>query len=343
MPILGAIFILGFLVFFHELGHFLLARKAGIVVEGFSIGFGPALLKWQGKETLYSIKLIPLGGSCQMKGEDLEDTSEGSFYAASVGGRFLAVLAGPIFNISLGLILGIILVLMNGYQKPMIHTVREQTPAYEAGMKVGDEIIEISGTKIHNPAYVSILTNQLEGKEVSYKVRRDERILTFNITPAYDKELSYYYIGVSVGQLEKANLPTAIKEGFFEVITLMDLTFRGIGSLLTGKVPIQSVSGPVGIIGSVSTTLASQSNSGGRILLTTIFKISMLISVNLGLMNLIPFPGLDGARLIFLMIEGLFKKPISRKVEGYVHMGGMIILFTFMIFIIFKDIFQLFR
>ena len=344
MGIVIAILILGFLIFFHELGHFLLARKSGIIVEGFSIGFGPSLIKWKKGDTEYSLKLIPLGGACMMRGEDGEEAEKGTFNGANIWGRIATVAAGPIFNLVLGFGIAYLLICLNGYQKPVIQELVPNMPAIESELKVGDKIISINNKKIHLAKEVSLYTTLHPKRELELVVERGEgEYHTISIVPVANTQTGGYSIGIVIGEQGKANPLNAFSYALYEMGYWVDITFGSLKLLVTGGASVKNMTGPIGIVGMIDKQIQEATPSGMKVIIMSILGTSMFISINLGLMNLLPIPALDGGRLIFLLIEAALGRPLHRKIEGYVHTVGMVILFSFMIFVIFQDVIRMIR
>ncbi len=343
MGIILAILIFSFIVFFHELGHFLLAKKNGIDVDEFAIGMGPVLYSREYRGTRYAVRLFPIGGFCAM-GEDEEATdSPNNFNNKSVWARISVIAAGPVFNFILAFIAAVILTAMAGYDKPVADSVEEGYPAAEAGIQDGDTIIRIGGKRMHIFREI-LIYNQFhqdgEPVEVTYLHNGDKKTVT--LVPKMDEELGYYRLGISRPANTKANVLTALQYGAYEVKYWIDTTLASLKMLVTGQVGIDQLSGPVGIATMIDETIEETKPYGLPTVVINMINFAVLLSVNLGVMNLLPLPALDGGRLVFLFIEAIRKKRVPPEKEGYVHLVGITLLMALMIFIMFNDIRRIF-
>lgn len=336
-----ALLLFSFIVFFHELGHFLLARKNGIYVEEFSIGMGPVLVKRKGKETTYSIRLLPIGGACMMGEDEVENQDENSFNNKSVWARISVIAAGPIFNFILAFILSVIVVSWLGYDKPIVKTVMENSAAEEAGIQAGDVITEINGKNIHIFREISAYNQFHPGEELELGFERDGEKHTVSLQTRPD-ETGRYLIGITQGQYRKANAFTALQYGFYEVKFWIDYTIESLKMLFTGVIGLDQLSGPVGIVDVVDEAYDTNIQYGVSSVVLAFLNLSILLSANLGVMNLLPIPALDGGRLVFLIVEAVRGKRIPPEKEGMVHLAGLIALFGLMIFVMFNDLKRIF-
>jgi regulator of sigma E protease len=341
IQIIVAIGFFSLLILFHELGHFAAAKWNGVIVHEFNFGMGPKLFTKRYKETAYSLRLLPIGGSVLMMGEDEDDSSPASFNNKKVWQRMSIIFAGPFMNFVLAIIAFIIVFMMLGV--PSVSNVLSETkpgyPAAEAGIIAGDIIIEINGRPIDDWQSMGEVINE-EAAALPYdtplvfKVSRQGEELTFEIIPHFDED-KVYRIGVSASTLfEKAGFFKAISLGFVETYEFTKDLLVNLAGMITGKVPAD-VGGPVMIISIVGKTAVS---GIGNLL----FLLAVL-SVNLGLINLLPIPAMDGSRLVFLAVEGMRGKPFDRRKEGFVHFIGLMLLFALMIFITYKDILRLIK
>ena len=342
MGIIFAILIFSFIVFFHELGHFLLAKKNGIDVEEFAIGMGPNLISKEYKGTRYCIKLLPIGGLCMM-GEDEEATdSPSNFNNKSVWARISVIAAGPIFNFILALVFAVILTAMVGYDKPVISNVEEGYPAYEAGFQEGDTIVRLNGKKINIFREINTYNQFNQGKETEITFLRDGEKKTVTVIPKMDEELGYYRFSIGGGAYTKANVFTAVQYGVYEVKFWICTTIDSLKMLVTRQIGMEQLSGPVGIVSVVDDTYQESKSYGAFVVLAQFLNIAILLSANLGVMNLLPIPALDGGRLLFLFVEAIRRKRIPPEKEAYVHLAGMALLMALMIFVMFNDIKRVF-
>lgn len=341
MGLILALLLFSFIVFFHELGHFLLARKNGIYVEEFCIGMGPVLVKKKGKETTYSIRLLPIGGACMMGEDEVENQNENSFNNKSVWARISVIVAGPIFNFILAFILSVIVVSWLGYDKPIIKSVLENSAAAEAGLQEGDLIKEINGKNIHIFREISAYNQFHPGEKLELTYERNGEEYTVSLKTRPD-ETGRYLIGITQGQYRKANALTALQYGFYEVKFWIDYTIESLKMLFTGVVGLDQLSGPVGIVDVVDEAYDTNIQYGVSSVVLAFLNLSILLSANLGVMNLLPIPALDGGRLVFLIVEAIRGKRIPPEKEGMVHLAGLIALFGLMIFVMFNDLKRIF-
>lgn len=344
IKILAAIFIFGMIIIIHELGHFILAISMGVKVNEFSFGMGPRLFTIHGKVTDYSLKLLPIGGSCEMKGELEDETGDNdTFLAKKPWQRFLIVFAGPAFNFILAFIVAIVLVISLGSDRPIVGQVMDGYPAQEAGIMEGDEIIRINNRNIHLYREISVYTAIHDGQPMNITVKRGDSKYTCYIEPKYDEESGRKLIGMySVGVAKfPTNVFQTIKYAYYEVRYNILLAIDSIVYLLNGHFNKDSVMGPVGIVDNISDTVEEAAPYGLKILLLTIADYILLFSSNLGVMNLLPIPALDGGRLLFIIYEMIFRKPVDRKVESIIHMIGFAILMALMLYIAFNDIMRI--
>lgn len=346
------------IVTIHEWGHFIAARKCGVYVEEFSIGMGPSLYSRTTKKQLkFSIRLLPLGGYCKMKGEEAEEgePDTDSFSAKKPWQRAVIVAAGPIMNFVLAFLVMLAVNSYSGYIERKVIEVDPNLPAYAAGMEEGDVIIGMNGEAVHDYTKVSFLMMFYQGGEITMKVKKpDGTRKTLTILPQYIEEEARYRIGFSVGLNEGlgdlirkhgffGGLGREIAQGFWNVLFEIEMTIRSIGMLFTGQVGMDGLTGPIGIVSVVNDTYTQASKFGLGAVLVSISDLLILISANLGVMNLFPIPGLDGSRLIFLLVEKIRRKPMSPKVENAIYLAGFVLLFGLMIVVAFNDILRLFH
>lgn len=344
MRILIAILIFSLIVLIHEFGHFILAKKNGIVVNEFCLGLGPTLFGIQKGETKYSIKLLPFGGACIMLGEDEESASEGAFNQKSVWARISVVLAGPVFNFLLAFILAIIIIGNIGYDAPIIVQVMDGYPAQEAGLEEGDRIVKINNQDIHVYREVMLYSQFLSTEqETTIAYERDGKIFETTLTPKLDKESGRYLIGYyGSGVRTKGNALTTLKYSAYEVKYWISYTVQSLKLIFKGQVQMNDISGPVGLVDLIGDSYESSKSEGAFIVWLNMLNISIFLSANLGVMNLLPIPALDGGRLVFLFLEAIRGKKVSPSKEGMVHLVGLVLLMGLMILVLFNDIRKLF-
>lgn len=342
MGIILAILVFGIIVFIHELGHFLLAKANKIRVDEFSLGMGPRLISFVKGETRYSLKLLPLGGSCMMGEDDVDDTSEGSFNSKSVWARMSVVVAGAVFNFLLALIFSMIVIGYTGYDEPVISGVVEGFPAQEAGLTEGDRIVKMNNKKINIWREITYYNMFHPGETVKLIYERDGEKHEATITPKKDEDGNYLIGITSPAQYEKANLFTAVQYGVYEVKFWICTTLESLKMLVTGDVGVDQLSGPVGIVSVVDETYQQSKSYGVMVVIMQMLNIGILLSANLGVMNLLPLPALDGGRLVFMVVEAIRGKRVPPDKEGWVHGIGMILLLALMAFVMFNDVKKLF-
>lgn len=342
MSTILALIIFSVLVIVHEFGHFLLAKINGITVTEFSVGMGPRLLSHVWGGTRYSLKIFPFGGSCMMVGEDEEDTGvEGAFAGKSVWARIAVVAAGPVFNFILAFVLSVILVASLGYDDTRVN-VSPGYPAAEAGMRDGDEIIRLGGSRVWLYREVSMYNGFHQGTPAEVTYRRDGQTYTVYLEPVKD-ESGYYRFGfVKEGGRTKGNVFQVLKYGALELRYWLKATVESLSMLFRGMVSIDDVSGPVGIVKAVGDTYEANRADGWYYVMLSMAMMSCMLSVNLGIMNLLPIPALDGGRLVFLLIEAVRGKAVPQEKESMVHFLGFVLLMGFMVVIMFNDIKNIF-
>lgn len=422
MKILIALLVFSVIVLFHELGHFLLAKRNGIAVTEFSLGMGPRLLSTEKGGTRYSLKLFPIGGSCMMVGEDEEDDSEGSFNKASVWARISVVAAGPIFNFILAFVFAMIITSVVGYDPARVLQVTEGSPAAQAGLKEGDVITEFQGKHISigrdldsymtlhglqdeeifltykrdgekhdiqfqansenrymlgftylsegTPEITQVMLNSamanagvmpgdiireingnavadsqelqaylqehpLDGTEITLGIERDGKVETISATPQMTKRVDSGFV-YNIYR-EKTNFLGVMKYSAVEVRYWISTTVESLMMLIKGQFSVNDLSGPVGIIDVIGDSYEEAKSEGAVMVWMQMLYWAILLSANLGVMNLLPIPALDGGRLVFLLIEAVRKKRLNPDVEGMVHFAGFVLLMMLMVFVMFND------
>lgn len=341
MGIILTFVIFGIIVTFHEFGHFIIAKRSGIKVLEFSVGMGPRLYTYHGKETKYSLKLLPLGGSCLMLGEDAtEEKLEGSFNSVSVGKRLATVFAGPLFNFILAFFFSIIIITSVGVDKAYVTGVTEGYPAKEVGIQAGDLITKVNNQKVVVYRDFILYLYMNPGEEVEIEVLRNQQKQSFKIIPKFNAEQNRYLIGIENGTgNEKLNgILEIISYSLYEVWYNISATLKGLQMMLYGTISANDISGPVGIVGVIGETVNETKQYGALVVFLTVCNMIVLFSANLGVMNLLPIPALDGGRILFLLTECIMGRPLNRKAEGYIHFAGFVLLMCLMGFVMFNDI-----
>ncbi|MDO5477899.1 MAG: M50 family metallopeptidase [Clostridia bacterium] len=343
MNIIWTILILGVMIFIHEFGHFIAAKSFGVYVEEFALGMGPAIFKKQGKETLYSLRLFPIGGYCAMRGENEEVAEERSFSALRPWKRLIILAAGAAMNILLALLLFMIICFSQKYvySTEIGAIAGDDVPA--SVLSVGDEIIKMDNTRINIYSDIQLKMMENNGESVDITVIRKGEKKTFTLTP-YETESGYKF---GFSPAVKKNTPLmALKNGFYETAFSVKSVFWTIKQMVTGAIGLDSVSGPVGIATVVDDVVDSSmeiEDKGERyyILLLNILNLMALIGANLGVMNLLPLPALDGGRIFFTFIELVIRRKVPQKFEAAVHAAGFILLMLLAVVITWSDIMKL--
>lgn len=429
MNIVLAIVIFSLIILFHELGHFLLAKINKIRVREFTLGLGPTIVGFTKGETKYCLKLLPFGGSCVMD-EDLEAeaTDERAFNNKNVWQRLSVVAAGPVFNFIMAFIFSLIIILIIGYDRPIVNYVEENSAAYEAGLEQGDVIKRVNGKKVRLSREVSFeqdinpsktlellvervedgevvektivvepdmeekyqigiyiesdstsiygftegspaeksellsgdeivavngvevetdtdIVNAIEdsdGSELVFSIVRDGKEQDISVTPEFNTIYSHgFYTDTNLSR-EKNGIFKAIEYSFYEVGYWIKTTIKSLKMLVTGQVGFDQMSGPVGIVSVIGETYTESKQDGWLYVFLNMTNLAILLSANLGVMNLLPIPALDGGRIIFFLIEGITGKRLPQKVEGIIHMIGFALLMLLMVFVLSNDIIKLF-
>lgn len=342
MSIILALIVFSVLVIVHEFGHFLLAKLNGITVTEFSVGMGPRILSHEWGGTRYSLKILPLGGSCMMVGEEEESDEEGSFGSKSVWARISVVIAGPFFNFILAFILSVIFVSCIGYDDTVVN-VTPGYPAAEAGMQDGDEIVRMGGSRTYVYREISLFNSVYQGKAAEITYRRDGVDHTVVLQPLKDDSGYYRYGFEKAAARTKGNVFDTVRYSFAELRYWLKATVMSLKMLVGGQVGLQDVSGPVGIVGAIGDTYEANKADGWYYVMLGMVMMSILLSVNLGVMNLLPIPALDGGRLVFLLLEAILgKAALSQEKESMVHFVGFMLLMGLMVIVCFSDVRNIF-
>ena len=349
--ILAAILIFGVLIGLHELGHFLAAKACGVRVNEFSIGMGPAIFKKQKGDTLYALRLLPVGGYCSMEGEDEDSEDPAALNNQSFWKKLLIFAAGAAMNFLTGLV--IILLLYAGakaFYAPVIAGFAEGCPLQsESGLQVGDRLLSIDGERVYVFSDVGLLLSRNTDGIFDLTVRRGNEKIRLKDFPMERREYptaeggTYTGYGISFGT-EEATFASRLSYSWNNAVDFVRMVRLSLQMLLTGEAGLKDLSGPVGIV-STMTEVGEQSENA-RDAFENILYFAALIAVNLAVMNLLPLPALDGGRIFFLIINAaamlLFKKQIPAKYENYIHFAGLILLLGLMLVVTFQDVWKLF-
>lgn len=349
MYILLAILVFSVLIVVHEFGHFVAAKACDVQVNEFSVFMGPKLLQKKGKETTYTLRLIPIGGFCAMEGEDEESENPRAFTSAKPWKRVIILVAGSLMNFLLGLLVVFgIYASAQAFAVPVINDFFEGCP-YEAegAFQAGDRIYSIDGKRIYLYSDVDMFLSRNSEQVYDIVVIRDGqkvRLDDFPLTKvAYEVDgTTEYKYGFYFGY-EDATLGAKLKNAWYHGIDFARMVWISLGDLVRGAVSVNDMSGPVGIVSVISETgEAAETTAAG---VENVLYLGAFIAVNLAVMNMLPIPALDGGRVFFLLItcliQAITKKKVNPKYEGYIHAAGMILLLAFMAFITFKDVVKL--
>ena len=332
LSVLAALVLISVLVTVHELGHYLVGRKLGFTILEFAVGMGPVILKKEKNGIEYTLRALPIGGMCRFYGEDSEETNEKCFSAHAAWKKILVIVAGPLMNLLFALVLSVITLLSYGnYMPSVVELTAPDLPAASAGVEPGDIIVAVDGKKVHEYDEAVPLIKAASGKDLLLTVERDGRSVDCRLENVYNEALGYNLIGVTI---EAARVRLGFFESIVESVHYMGMvigqTFDFFGTLFQGKVTSSDVAGPVGTIAYVSQAV--------RYGFEVVLRFGILISISLGIFNLLPIPALDGGRLVFLLFEAVTGKKVDPEKEGMVHFVGLILLFGLMIFLTYNDI-----
>ena len=352
MSVLFAILLFSFLIFIHELGHFVAAKLSDVQVNEFSMFMGPAIFKKQVGETLYTIRCIPIGGYCAMEGEDGNSDNPRSFDKAAWWKRLIILIAGAAMNFVAGILIFSILYLPgNQVVAPVINEFMDCCIFnQEDGLHVGDEILELDGEKIYTNGDISLILELNKKVNHDIVVLRDGEKLAFHDLPMAHTHTNedgseYLHYGFAFGQAREAGVLDKMGFVWKVVIDNVRNVRLSLQMLFSGQAGVQDLSGPVGIV-QMMTEVAEESETS-RVAVLNMLSFGGMIAVNLAVMNLLPIPALDGGRVIGVLVttafEKITRKKINPKYEGYLHGAGMILLLGLMAIIMFKDIFVIFR
>lgn len=342
-PILLAILFFGVIIFFHELGHFLFAKLFKVQVNEFAMGMGPAIFKFRKGETKYALRLFPIGGFVSMEGEDEDSENERAFCNIKAWKRFIVIAAGGTINLILGVIIVMIMLSMNDLiGTPQIHSFHESAVSSQYGLQEQDTIKKINGRLVFSEYDMSYLMARDKDGVIDFVVERKGEEVQLNgvkfDTVEKDGNLTIIYDFIIVG-VDPTPL-NVIKNGLLESVSIARIVWVSLLDLVTGQFGLSDLSGPIGTVSVIADAAQVATKETDY---TYLFTLMALITINIGVFNLLPLPALDGGRLFFLLIEMIFRKPVPRKYEGWVHAVGLALLLLLMVVISFSDIYRLIK
>ncbi len=342
--VLLTVLVFGVLIFVHEFGHFFAARIFKVKVNEFAIGMGPKIFSFKGKKsgTVYSLRALPIGGYNSIEGEDGDSEDEGAFCKKPVWQRMIIIIAGAFMNLLLGIILMSIVVMMTDkYASTVIHSfVTEEEGVYAQeyqGLMAGDEVIKVNGKRVHigDELIYRIFADGYEAVDLTVIRNGEVKELTGIKFPTAEEQGIVYGMRNFYVYAEQKNFVNTVKQAFFGSINSMVQVIDSILGLAGGKYGLESVSGPIGV-GEVI-------GQAAEIGIDALLMMAVLLTMNLGIFNLLPFPALDGGRFVFLMIEGIRRKPLPKNVEATVNAVGMLLLLGLVFVVAVKDIFTVIK
>jgi len=347
---LSIILVFGLMVMVHELGHFLVAKRSGIKILEFAFGIGPKVFGIKGKETLYSIRIFPLGGFVRfLSAEEIEDDDDDvisrqellsrSFESKSIWKKMSVIVAGPLMNFILGAVLFIMVFAWFGVpvasSDNIIGSTMENKPASLAGLAAGDRILAVNGITTPDWTAVTEQIHSRPGEKVSFKIEKAQtkQVVTMDITPEYDPQSGRGLIGITPNVVnQKVSVLKSAQYGLQQTVQFTQMIVTYIVQMITGKIPVE-LSGPVAV--------AQVIGEGARQGLSNLLSLTGILSIQFGILNLLPIPALDGGQLAVLSYEGIRRKPINAEKKGWIQLTGFVLLMALMIAVTYKDIVNL--
>lgn len=333
ITMLATLFVFGLLITSHELGHFVVAKLSGVTVIEFAIGMGPKLFSFQRGETKYTLRALPIGGYNKMLGEQEKSDDPKAFSNKSPWKRLGIILAGAFMNFLIAVVLFFLVTYNTGTMKPIIGVVEKNYPAASVGLQVGDKIVAVNDLKIKNYNTFTDFVKANSKKAFKITINRNGAQRVIPIQPILDKKLGYYRIGVA-GTIVKGSITESIANGTSLTVESIKQMLGFLGSALHGKVNASDVGGPVAVV-----KLSGQFAAQG---FWSLLYFTAFLSINLGVINLIPFPALDGGWVIILLYEGITRKKIDENKIGFVNFVGFALLMVLIVVVTFHDVIKLF-
>ena len=344
MLIIIGVLLFELIVLIHEGGHFVAAKLSGVKVNEFALGMGPKLFSFTKGETKYSLRLLPIGGYCSMEGEDEESDNPRAFGNKPVWKRIIIVAAGAVMNIILGLLMTLTMVLQQPYYASTTVSVFAENAVTSDYIQVGDKLEEIDGYPIWNSMDIAFALGTCKNYEPNIKVNRNGQSIDLGNVPLYTYDNNgkttiardFY-----VEPVDK-NFLSVCGETIGQTVSTVRMVYASLVGLVTGKFGFNEMSGPVGVASAITTVASQGLESSFLDAFNNILYVMMILTINLGIFNLLPVPALDGGRLLFLLIELVRRKPVPQKYEGVIHGIGFALLMVFMLAVTFNDIVRLF-
>lgn len=321
----------------HEFGHFITAKLSGMYVSEFSVGMGPKIFGFTKGETEYTLRLLPIGGYCSIDGENGDSKNPRAFCNKGFFSRFTVLVSGAVMNMVLGfLIFVFIFSVLPPQGSTVVGNVIDGGAAYETGILAGDRIIAMKSdsfsTRVRTYNDITFFMSQCADESFEITVKRGEEKMSFPITPKKDAKTGKNLMGIMFSPLGK-NPFTILYHSFFQSVFVVKIVIISFYQLITASVPLSSLSGPVGIINEI--------NTAAKINGLSVMNLAAFISINLGVVNLLPLPALDGGRILFLIIEKIRRKPLEQKHEGLIHFIGFALLMVVALLVTFSDVIKL--
>jgi len=350
-PIVVALLIFGLIVVIHEFGHFFFAKLFKVKVNEFAVGFGPAIFKKQKGETLYALRVIPFGGFCSMEGEDEHSDQPGAFHGKKPWKRFIIVAAGAVNNLILGfIIVGVMLGMRGEFDTTTVRGFAEGATSYQSGLRAGDEIIEVDGRRVYCASDLSYMMMASQDDTLTMVVERNGEEITLDAVKFVTKENPQdgkRYIAADFGivqeQMTISQPLNFLQCTAMETVSIGRVVWMSLVDLVGGRFGLNDMMGPVGVVSTVSDSVSQAVSDSSGFGLEYLLYLLAMITINLGIVNLLPLPALDGGRLVFITAEGIFRKPIPQKYEGWIHAVGFALLIGLILIICGNDILRLIR
>lgn len=344
--ILIAFFLFCIIILIHEFGHFFTAKLCGIRVNEFALGMGPKLFQFKKGETLYTLRVFPIGGFCAMEGENGDSEDRRSFGNKPIWQRMIVLAAGAFMNIVLGFILMFIVVVQQPvYTSTTIAEFSEDAMTQSAGLQVDDTFYSIDGYRTYTARDVTFALSMANSNDMEITVVRDGEKITFEHVRLKSEVIDgtiYPQVDFRVYPIQRT-VGNVITNTFTNTASYTRMVWSTLSAIVTGRISITNLSGPIGTASAITQVASSSASAGFATAVNNLILLMVVITINLGIVNLLPLPALDGGRLLFLLIEAIRGKPINPKYEGWIHAAGFVVLMLFMVLISIQDIFRIFQ